>query len=127
MIDSRPDNFVLYDGECPVCGAYIALAQLRMLRPDLQVLDARHEPALVAALRAEGFDVNDSILVRLGPQVYSGGAATRLISQLGSANPIVRRAALYAIGGAPWSYALYPWLRAGRNGLLRILGRGKID
>ena len=126
MTNLRPDNFVLYDGECPVCGAYIALAQLRKLRPDLRVLDARHEPALVASLRREGFDVNDSILVRLGSQVYSGGAATRLISQLGSENPLVRRAALYAIGGAPWSDALYPWLRAGRNGLLRILGRGQI-
>ncbi len=126
MIDSRPDNFVLYDGECPVCDAYIALAQLRKLRPDLLVLDARHEPALVAAMRAEGFDVNDSILVRLGCRVYSGGAATRLISQLGSENPFVRRAALYAIGGAPWSDALYPWLRAARNGLLRVLGRGQI-
>ena len=126
MTGSGPDNFVLYDGECPVCGAYIALAQLRTLRPDLQVLDARKEPALVAALRADGYDVNDSILVRLGAQVYRGGAATRLISELGSENPFVRRAALYAIGGAPWSNALYPWLRAMRNGLLRIMGRGKI-
>jgi predicted DCC family thiol-disulfide oxidoreductase YuxK len=126
MTDSRPDNFVLYDGECPVCGAYIALARLRELRPDLQVLDARHEPSLVAAMRADGFDVNDSILVGLGSRVYSGAAATRLISQLGSDNPLMRRAALYAIGGAPWSDALYPWLRAMRNGLLRVLGRDQI-
>lgn len=126
MTASGPDSFVLYDGECPVCSAYVALAQLRTLRPDLQVLDARQEPALVVALRAEGFDVNDSILIRLGSRVYSGGAATRLISQLGSGNPIIRRAALYAIGGAPWSGALYPWLRAGRKGLLRVLGRGMI-
>ena len=126
MTNSRPDNFVLYDGECPVCDAYISLAQLRKLRPDLQILDARHEPALVAALRQDGFDINESILVCLGSQVYSGGAATRLISQLGSGNPFMRRTALYAIGGAPWSNALYPWLRAARNGLLRVLGRGQI-
>lgn len=126
MTGSGPDDFVLYDGECPVCGAYMALARLRTLRPSLRVLDARQEPALVASLRVQGYDVNDSILVRVGERVYSGAAATRLISQLGSDNPAVRRAALYAIGGAPWSEALYPWLRGMRNGLLRVLGRGMI-
>lgn len=92
----------------------------------MRVLDARKEPAVVAAMRAEGFEVNESILVRLGSRVYAGGDATRLISELGSDNPFARRAALYAIGGAPWSDGLYPWLRACRNGLLRVLGRGQI-
>ena len=126
MKPAVPDSFVLYDGDCPVCSAYMALAQLRRLRPDIQVLDARTQPDLVAALRAQGHDVNDSILVKLGPQVYSGAVATGLMAKLGSDNTIVRRAALYAIGGAPWAAAIYPWLRACRNLLLRVLGRPQI-
>ena len=126
MPNPMPDNFVLYDGECPVCSAYVALAQLKRLRPDFQVLDARQQPELVSGLRRSGHDVNDGVVVQIGPRQYSGGAATRLISQLSSRHSLMRRAALYAIGGAPWSNALYPWLRAIRNLLLRVLGRPQI-
>ena len=120
---ARPDNFVLYDGECPVCAGYMAIAQLKRLRPDFQVLDARTEPVLVAALRAEGHDVNESILVRLGSTVYKGADATRLIARLGSANPFIRRTALVLLGGGRFGAWLYPVQRAIRNGLLRALGR----
>lgn len=113
---ATPDNFVLYDGDCPVCAAYLSIAQLKRLRPDLLILDARQEPALVAELRQAGHEVNDSIIVKLGPQIYA----------LGSQNPLARRLALTAIGAAPWSAALYPWLRFTRNRLLRALGRPQI-
>lgn len=122
-----PGNFILYDGECPVCSAFIAMSQLRRLQPDVVVLDARRSPELVAWMRAEGFDVNDSLLVRLRGRTYAGADATRLIWELGQENPIMRRAALYAIGGGPWATPLYPWLRAVRNSLLRLLGRGQIS
>ena len=125
-MSTGPDNFVLYDGECPVCASYMALAQLKRLHPDLEVLDARLQPALVAELRGEGFDVNESILVRVGGKVYGGAAATRLISKLGSDNRVIRRLALYAIGGGPWAETLYPWLRGMRNLLLRLMGRSQI-
>jgi hypothetical protein len=50
-----PDaNFLLYDGDCPVCSAYVAMSRLRQLYPDLLVLSAREEPELVAALRQAG-------------------------------------------------------------------------
>lgn len=120
---NRPVNFVLYDGDCPVCSAYVAMSSLRRLRPDFSVINAREDPDLVAQMRALGFEVNESFLVRLDGHVYSGGAATRLISSLGSGNPLIRRVALYVIGGGPWAEALYPWLRSGRNTLLRLLGR----
>ena len=118
-----PDSFVLYDGDCPVCRSYMALAQLRRLRPDIAILNARDEPDLVAALRRDGHEINDSILVRLGPDIYEGAKATGLIAELGSDNPWTRRMALYAIGGGPWASALYPWLRATRNLLLRLMGK----
>ena len=123
MTDGGPDNFVLYDGECPVCRSYMALAQLRHLRPDIRILNAREQPELVALLRKQGHEINDSMLVKLGPTVYEGAGATGLIAELGSDNPWMRRAAMYAIGGGPWAAALYPWLRATRNLLLRLQGK----
>jgi predicted DCC family thiol-disulfide oxidoreductase YuxK len=123
---STPENFVLYDGACPICASYMAIAALRRVKPDVAVLDARQEPTLVADLRRRGHAVNESILVQLGDRVFAGPAATRLIANLGSANPVMRRSALWLIGSAPWSAALYPWLRATRNLLLKIMGRGLV-
>ena len=121
-----PVNFVLYDGDCPVCTAYMAVAQLKRLRPDFQILDARKEPRLVARLRREGHEVNDSMLVRLGSDIYEGAAATRLIAALGSRNPWGRRLALFLVSGGPFGATIYPLQRACRNLLLRVLGRPQI-
>ncbi len=124
--DVAPQNFVLYDGECPVCSAYMGIAQLKRLHPNLAILNGREHPAIVAEMRAEGHEINESILVRMDGKVFSGGAGTKLISDLGSDNPVLRRTALYVLGGAPWSNALYPYLRATRNALLSLLGRPMI-
>jgi len=121
-----PDTFILYDGECPVCSRYVALTRLRSLRPDIAVLDARRNPAIVAELRSQGYDVNEGVIVKLGSRIHIGAAATRLLSDLSSQNPIVRRWAVYALIGGPWSESVYPALRTCRNGLLRLLGRGQI-
>ena len=120
-------DFLLYDGECPACSAYVAMSQLRRLYPHLTVLDARSEPALVAALRRKGYDINEGMVLCLGGRIHFGDEATRTIAILGQSSPSRwRRAALSAIGNAPWSARLYPWLNRGRGALLRLLGRGPI-
>jgi predicted DCC family thiol-disulfide oxidoreductase YuxK len=126
IVDTKPESFVLYDGECLICRSYMAIAQLRKIRPDLQVIDARQSPAIVADMRALGHEVNDSLLVKVGSRIYAQGDATQLISELGSQHAVLRRAALWTIGGAPWSGALYPFLRGTRNALLALLGRQQI-
>jgi predicted DCC family thiol-disulfide oxidoreductase YuxK len=122
-LDRQPESFVLYDGECPVCASYMALVELRRFHPSIEILDARKHPTLVARLRAQGFEVNDSLLVKLGSTVYAGADATRVLSELSSEQVWVRRIGVWAIGGAPWSRVLYPYLRGTRNLLLRCLGR----
>jgi predicted DCC family thiol-disulfide oxidoreductase YuxK len=120
-------DFLLYDGECPVCSAYVAMARLRQLYPGLKVLNARSEPELVARLRGEGYEINEGMVLRLGGVTHFGAEATRMIAVLGRASPSRwRRTALGLIGGAPWSRRLYPWLNRARQVLLRLLRRGPI-
>ena len=120
-------DFLLYDGECPACSAYVAMARLRQLYPGLRVLDARAEPALVAELRGRGYEINTGMVLCLDGVIHFGADATRAIAVLGRAAPSRwRRAALGAIGTAPWSRRLYPWLNHGRSVLLRLLRRGPI-
>ena len=120
-------NFLLYDGDCPACSAYVAIARLRQLYPNLRIVSARTEPDLVAELRQHGYEINDGMVLSLDGKVYYAAEATRMIAVLGQDWPSLwRRAALRIIGTAPWSRALYPWLNRGRLLLLRILGRKRI-
>jgi predicted DCC family thiol-disulfide oxidoreductase YuxK len=120
-------SFLLYDGECPACSAYVAMSRLRQLYPDIRVLDARAEPALVGALRSRGYEINEGMVLQLDGVVHFGAEATHMIGVLGRVSPgWWRRAALSAIGTAPWSRRLYPLLNRARGALLRALGRGPI-
>jgi len=121
-------DFLLYDGECPVCSAYVAMTQLRRHYPHIKVLDARTEPALVADLRRRGYEINEGMVLRLDGAIHFGPDATHMIAVLGRPSPSWwRKAALAGTGTAPWARRLYPWLNRMRGLLLRLLGRRPID
>jgi predicted DCC family thiol-disulfide oxidoreductase YuxK len=121
-------NFLLYDGDCPACSAYVAMARLRQRCPDLRILSARSEPALVAKLRRDGYEINEGMVLSLDGQIHFAAEATRMIAILGRASPSRwRKRALGFIGTAPWARLLYPWLNRGRQLLLWMLGRRRID
>jgi predicted DCC family thiol-disulfide oxidoreductase YuxK len=120
-------NYLLYDGECPACSAYVAISRLHQLYPDLDVISARDTPQLVADLRRAGYEINEGMVLSLGGRLYFGPEATRMIAVLGRTRPSAWRGALLAlIGTAPWARRLYPWLNRTRLLLLRLLGRGPI-
>ena len=122
-----PDDYLLYDGDCPACHRYVEIARLRQLYPDLRIRNARTEPGLVAELRRAGREINEGMVLHLGGTLYFGAEATRQIAILGRSVPSAwRRTLLATIGAAPWSRALYPVLNCGRKLLLRLLGRGPI-
>lgn len=122
-----PGSYLLYDGECPACRSYVAIARLRQLWPDLRVLNARDQPQLVADLRWRGYEINDTFVLSLGGTIYAGPQATRMIAEQGRAHGGPRSWFLAAIGTAPWSRGLYPWLSRGRRLLLTLLGKPLID
>jgi predicted DCC family thiol-disulfide oxidoreductase YuxK len=120
-------NFLLYDGDCPACGAYVAIARLRQLYPDLRIVSARSEPALVAGLRQRGFEINEGMILSLDGRIHFAADAVHMIATLGRASPSRwRRAALGFVGTAPWARPLYPWLNRGRLVMLMLLGRRRI-
>src|SRR5262245_46354349 len=121
-------DFLLYDGECPACSAYVAMSRLRQLYPSLRVMSARSEPALVVALRRKGYEINEGMVLSLDGTIFFGADAVRMIASLGRLSPSLwRRAVLAFTGAAPWSRPLYPWLNRGRRVLLRMLSRRPID
>lgn len=65
-------------------------------------------------------------MLSLGDRIYFGPEVTRMIGEQGRSHSAVRRIVLGAIGAAPWSARLYPWLNRCRQLLLRLLGRSLI-
>jgi predicted DCC family thiol-disulfide oxidoreductase YuxK len=121
-------NFLLYDSNCPVCSAYVAMSRLRQLYPDLRVVSAREEPELVARLRDAGYEINEGMVLSLDGNIHFGAEATRMIAILGRAAPAGwRQVVLAALGTAPWARPLYPWLNRARLLLLTLLGRRPIS
>lgn len=120
-------DFLLYDGECPFCSAYVRMQRLRAAGVRLALLDARDEPELVARFAREGMDVNEGMILRFRGATYFGGDVMHVISLLsGPAGPINRATSLL-FANRTVARALYPFLRAGRNATLRLLGRRKLD
>jgi len=120
-------DYLLYDGECPACSAYVAIARLRQLYPQLRIVSARGEPALVAQLRRDGYEINEGMVLSLDGAIHFGADATRMIAVLGRASPASWRGmALGFVGTAPWARRLYPWLNRARRLLLWLLRRRPI-
>lgn len=113
---------VIYDGQCPFCANYVALARLRERVGAVALIDARERPDLVAAHKAAGRAIDDGMIVETPDAVYFGGDAVWAINALLSKNPI-----LNALSGRAMLKFVYPALRFGRNSALRLMGRTPID
>lgn len=117
------EDYVLYDGECPVCSRYVAFTNLRTAAPQIAVIDARDRPDLVSLYRAKGIEINEGMIIKVGDLVLDGSAAFAMINQLSKPNSRAATFALKLLSGKTTSALLYPVLALGRRGLLRLLRR----
>ena len=118
----RTGDYLLYDGECPVCAGFVAFAEFRRRHPDLKLLDARNEPDLVAALRRDGYDINVGMVLVVDGALYFGADASTKLASYRTDLPAAKRAAMTVIGATP-----YPLLRGVRNALLKVRGKTMIS
>jgi hypothetical protein len=96
------------------------------VRPGIVLLDVRESPELVASLRVQGINVNDSAVSKLGAMCLVGHEAFTATfrtdnDRRGLWTKLVRLASHEKV-----AKPLYPFLVVGRKLLLRILGRGRI-
>jgi len=118
---------IIYDGECPVCSAYVRLVRLGKAAGSVAITDARQSPEVVKSLRARGIDVNDTMVVEYGGETYTGPRAVELLSLLSSKSGVLNRLLARLLRDRRRANLIYPWLRRGRNLLLRLLGRKPIE
>src|SRR5262245_13532205 len=122
-MDKRPDSFVLYDGGCPICSNYVAWTNLRNVRPDILLIDAREAGELVEGFRAEGIEINDNMVLKLGSLTLYGADAFSALLRLGQPKPVILKAMLICFSTPTVSRPLYPLLVLCRKILLFMLRR----
>lgn len=108
---------LIYDGECPFCTRYADYVAIKKRLPDLELLDARAQPdhAAVREARAKGLIIDEGMLLIDGEMVLHGAEALAALSAPGS-----------MIASPKMAQRVYPFMRSGRNLILRMLGRKKM-
>lgn len=109
---------ILYDGDCPFCVSYVRFARLRARIGEVELINAREASDLVEHYAAQGIDIDESFIVDTGAAVLGHGAAMAFIH----ANLAPRWTGLPMLAQPRFLNAIYPGLRAMRNGSLRVLG-----
>lgn len=122
----RGRNLLIYDGECPFCSRYVALIKIREAVGKLHLLDARDRHGERKWLQEQGVDLDEGMVLVLDDKIYHGDAALNMLARLSTDSGVFNRLNRWLFGASSWSRALYPWMRSGRNAVLRILGRSKL-
>lgn len=121
------EPYIIYDGECPFCSAYVKFMRLRESIGSVQLIDARAGGTTVDAARNAGFDLNEGMIFRYGGRYYYGADAIQMLSLMSGHSGWLNRMNAALFRSPTRANVLYPFLRAGRMVTLRLLGRSKLQ
>ncbi len=117
---------LIYDGDCPFCSRYSKYIRLKRAVGELLLVDARQGGPEVEQAIARGFDLGEGMVLVVGGNYYHGAACLNRLALMGSRSDIFNRLNFFLFRSPLLSRFSYPLLRAGRNLVLRLLGRSKL-
>jgi predicted DCC family thiol-disulfide oxidoreductase YuxK len=116
---------VVYDPECPVCDFYC-----RRVEPgkdtSVALVDARTDTTIMPEITARNWDIDQGMVVKVGDALYYGSDAIHQLSLISRSRGMVRPMSRLFRSPAI-ARRLYPLLRDVRNGLLKLLGKRRIN
>ncbi len=125
-MSASDDVYIVYDGECPFCSAYVRMVRLREAAGAVHLLDAREPHPVVDEIKARGFDFDEGMALKIGDAIYHGDQSVHQIAMLSGPSGLLNRLHFWVFKSEKRAQALYPFMRAGRNLALRLLGKRKI-
>ena len=117
---------VVYDGECPFCSRYVAMLRLRDAFGAVSLVDARSEAAAAREARAL-FDLDEGMAARIGGRWYHGAECMNVLALASGPSTLLNRLSARVFSSPRRAALLYPLLRTGRNAVLLLLGRSRIE
>jgi predicted DCC family thiol-disulfide oxidoreductase YuxK len=117
----------VYDGQCPFCSRYVQLVRLRETLGQIALVDAREGGPQVEEVRKAGLDLDEGMVLKLDGRLYHGAECIHRLALLSTPSGWFNRVNAAMFRSRTASRLLYPVLRAGRNSVLRMLGRSKLN
>jgi len=117
---------IVYDGDCPLCSAYVSMARLKQAVGTPRLINAREHPELVKALAERGVSLDEGLAVYHYGQIYAGGEAMHVLALLTTPVDFANRLTAALLGRRGFALWVYPFLRGGRNLLLKLRNRPQI-
>jgi predicted DCC family thiol-disulfide oxidoreductase YuxK len=117
---------VVYDGDCPLCNTYVRITRLSKAVGTPTLVNARERPELVKALAESGVNLDEGMAVFYHGRIYAGAEAVNLLALLTTPSDLANRIAATVLGRPTVARAVYPFLRAGRNVLLKLKGKPQL-
>lgn len=121
------DPTLVYDGECPFCAGFAKRLRIESALGSLRLVNARQGGSLVDDLRRRGFDLDEGMVLILGDEYFPGDEALHRLALMSTHYGWFNRLNAWLFSNRTLSRFAYPVLRAGRNAVLRLLGRGRIS
>ena len=123
----REEILLVYDRQCPACNAYCQVVNIRKSVGNLRIVDARENSEVMEEITAQGLDIDQGMVLKMGGQLYYGADAINALALIGSRSGIFNRINYWMFKSKTASSIFYPILRFFRNLLLKILGKSKIN
>lgn len=124
---SNSEFLLVYDKHCPLCRAYCRMLRIRESVGQLRMVDAREHTAIRDEITARGLDIDQGMVLKMGDNLYYGADAIHALALISSRSGLFNRLNYQVFKSPILSRWLYPVLRAGRNLLLKLLGKNKIN
>ena len=118
---------LVYDNECPVCSNYCQMVRIRESIGELTLISSRDDSAIVREVTGKGLNLDQGMVLKIDDCLYFGADTIHTLALLGSRSGVFNRINYWVFRSKTRSRILYPILRFGRNMLLKILGRTKIN
>lgn len=128
MIDSPPKATIdlVYDRECPVCDFYCRHAAVSE-GSELKRIDARESGHLMTEITRAGLDIDQGMVLKKDGVLYYGSDAIHELAKLAPRRGAFNRLSRALFSNRRAAHLLYPVMRNGRNLLLKIMGKTRIN
>ena len=118
---------LVYDGACPVCSQYVRYVRIREAAGALQLVDARNGGPWVDRVVRAGLSLDEGMVLFYGGRAHHGVDCVHMLALLSTRSGLFNRLNALAFRQPAVARFAYPLMRAGRNLLLWLLNRPRLN
>jgi predicted DCC family thiol-disulfide oxidoreductase YuxK len=126
-VNSLPPIVLVYDGHCPICSAYCKALAIRQLDSRFEIVNARQYHPILEIINEMGLNMDEGFVLKIGNEYFHGADAIHRLALISTGVGLFNNLNYFIFKSAYLSKILYPLLRTGRNIVLILLGRRKLN